>query len=145
MTDTLRVALDYLAYLVDPRAYPAGSALPQLIAVVGALQCVLAVMLLVARVRTNALFCALMLLSTVAVPLGLWIAGKRHGSVLTGAPIWVFCAVQFGATLYWFGTRRVNRTAPRLAAGLALFLLLALPGICIAVAAHLIDPAYRTY
>jgi hypothetical protein len=141
MTDTLRVALDYLAYLVDPRAYPAGSALPQLIAVMAALQCVLAAMLLIARARTNALFCALVLLSTVAVPLGLWIAGKRHASVLTGAPIWVFCAVQFGAALYWFGKRRANRMAPRL----ALFLLLSLPGVCIAVAAHLINPAYRTY
>ncbi len=141
MTDTLRIAIVYLAYLVDPRAYPLGSTLPRWIVVCVAVQCALAVLLLVARIRTSRVFGVAILLSAAAVPLGLWAAGARNASILTSMPLWLFCAVQLCVALNWIATRH----ARRMHSHVALFLLFTVPCMSILIAGHLVDPAYRTY
>jgi hypothetical protein len=140
MTDTLRTAIIYIAYLIDPHAYPTGSALPRLILDIAAAQCALAVLLFVRRVRKSAWFGVLVLLGAAAVPIGLWLAGTREASILTSAPVWVFCALQLAVALYWLAARHT-----RLVAHVALFIVFAVPCVSFVVASHLADPSHRTY
>jgi hypothetical protein len=140
MTDTLRTAIVYTAYLIDPHAYPTGSALPHLIFGTAAAQCALAVLLLARRVRNSAFFGVLALVSAAAVPAGLGWAGTRGASVLTSMPVWFFCALQLAVALYWLATRHT-----RLFAHVAFFILFAAPCVSLLVAAHLVDPSHRTY
>jgi hypothetical protein len=140
MTDTLRTAIVYTAYLIDPHAYPTGSALPRLIAGTAAAQCALAVLMVLRRVRKSRLFGMLALVSAVAVPAGLWLAGTRDSSILTSLPVWLFCALQFAVVLYWLATRHTRGLA-----SVALFILLAAPCVSLLVAAPLVDPSHRTY
>jgi hypothetical protein len=140
MTDTLRTAIIYVAYLIDPHAYPTSSALPHLIFGVAAAQCALAVLLFARRTRGSAWFGALALASAAAVPVGLWLAGARDASILTSAPVWMFCALQLAVALYWLATRPA-----RIVAHVALFIVFAGPCVSLVVASHLVDPAHRTY
>ncbi|MFC0400339.1 hypothetical protein [Paraburkholderia rhizosphaerae] len=140
MTDTLRTAIVYTAYLIDPHAYPTGSALPRLIFGSAAAQCVLAVLMLVRRVRRSAWFGMLALVNVLAVPAGLWFAGTRDASILTTVPLWLFCVLQLAVVVHWLATRRT-----RMLANLALFILLAAPCAGLLIAAHLVDPSHRTY
>jgi hypothetical protein len=140
MTDTLRTAIVYTAYLIDPHAYRTGSMLPRLIVGAAAAQGVLAVSLFIRCVRERALFRGLVLLAAVAVPAGLGWAGTRDASILTSLPVWLFCALQCAVALVWVATRRA-----RCVAHVALFILFALPGPGLLVCAQLVDPAYRTY
>ncbi|GAB7522958.1 hypothetical protein [Paraburkholderia sp. 2C] len=140
MTDTLRTAIIYIAYLIDPHAYPTGSALPRLILDIAAVQCVLAVLLCVRRARQSACFGVLALLGAAAVPVGLWLAGPGEASILTSMPVWVFCALQLAVALYWLATRRT-----RLVAHVALFIVFAMPCVSFVAASHLADPSHRTY
>lgn len=141
MTDTLRTAIVYLAYLIDPQAYPQGSPLPQWIVATIAAQCVLAVLLLVPAVRASGWFAWFVLASAAAVPVALWVSGARNASILTSVPLWIFCGVQLCAALYWIA----RRGEPRVFAHVALFLLFTVPCAGVLVAGHLVDPAYRTY
>jgi hypothetical protein len=140
MTDTLRTAIIYIAYLIDPHAYPTGSLLPRLFLDAALAQGALAVLLLVPRVRKSAMFGALALLGAIAVPAGLWLAGTREASILTSVPVWIFCALQVAIALYWLAKRHT-----RVVAHLALFIVFAAPCVSFAVAAHLADPSQRTY
>jgi hypothetical protein len=141
MTDTLRTAIVYLAYLIDPQAYPQGSALPHWIVATMVAQCVLAVLLLVPPVRASSWFALFVLAGAAAVPAALCSAGARYASILTSVPLWLFCAVQLGVALYWAARRGTRRGF----AHVALFLLLTVPCAGVLVAGHLVDPAYRTY
>jgi hypothetical protein len=140
MTDTLRTAIIYIAYLIDPHAYPTGSALPRLILGIAAAQCALAVLLLVRRVRRSALFGLLALAGAAAVPAALWLAGAGDASILTSVPVWMFCALQLAVALYWLATRHT-----RAVAHVALFIAFAAPCASLVVASHLADPSHRTY
>jgi hypothetical protein len=140
MTDTLRTAIIYIAYLIDPHAYPTGSALPRLILDIAAAQCALAVLLFVRRARRSVWFGVLALLSAAAVPAGLWLAGTREASILTSVPVWIFCALQLAVALCWLAMRHTRR-----AAHVALFIVFAVPCVSFAVASHLADPSHRTY
>ncbi|MFC0693512.1 hypothetical protein [Paraburkholderia humisilvae] len=140
MTDTLRTAIVYTAYLIDPHAYPTGSAVPRLMFGAAAGQCVLAVLMLARRVRRSALFGMLAFVSALIVPVGLWFAGTRHASILTTVPVWLFCALQFAVVVYWLATRHTRAWA-----NFGLFILFAAPCVSLLIAAHLVDPSRRTY
>jgi hypothetical protein len=140
MTDTLRTAIIYIAYLIDPHAYPTGSVLPRLILSIAAAQCALAVLLVVRRARKSAWFGVLALLSAVAVPAGLAMAGAREASILTSVPVWIFCALQLAVAVYWLATRHARRLAH-----VALFIVFAVPCVSFVAASHLADPSHRTY
>jgi hypothetical protein len=140
MTDILRTAIIYIAYLIDPHAYPTGSALPRLILYVAAAQVAVAALLFVRRVRKSACFGVLALLSAVVVPIGLWLAGTGEASILTSVPVWIFCALQLVVALYWLAMRHA-----RAVAHVALFIVFAMPCVSFVVASHLADPSHRTY
>jgi hypothetical protein len=55
-------------------------------------------------------------------------------------PVWVFCALQLAAALYWLVTRHTRRVAH-----VALFIVFAVPCTSFVVASHLADPSHRTY
>jgi 4-amino-4-deoxy-L-arabinose transferase-like glycosyltransferase len=143
MTDTLRTAIIYIAYLIDPHAYPTGSVLPRLILIIAAAQCALAVLLFVRRARKSAWFGVLALLSVVAVPAGLAMAGTREASILTSLPVWIFGALQLAVALYWLATRHAGHK--RRLAHVALFIVFAVPCVSFVAASHLADPSHRTY
>jgi hypothetical protein len=144
MTDTLRTAIVYLAYLSDPQAYPQGSMLPHWIVATVVAQCVLAALLLVPPVRASRVFAVLVLAGAAAVPVALWSAGARNASILTSMPLWIFCVVQLCVALVWIGRRHQRRLSAHVTL-LVLFLLFTVPCASVFVAGHLVDPAYRTY
>lgn len=141
IVNIFEVTLIYLAYLIDERAYPFGSNVPDWIAFSSLVQILLAVAFLLKRVRQTSAFCFVVVVSALITPVGLLVSGRNNWNMITSIPIGLFSTLQIVMAFYWISARQEKMRGPNI----AMPLLLAMPYCGMALGRWFIDFEIRNF